>query len=268
MPELIYDDFFSKEAVYNKRKYSKLHFHNTIELYYLTEGRVKYFIDNNSYQLNKGDLIIVPQKKLHSNDSENCLYNERLLLNFYQQDVSPKVSKYLQALSEDFLIVIPEDKQPIIEDMFLKIADEFSKKTEDGAVLSKLYLNELLVYLYRYRKKDTDANHHTDSLIDSISDYIFLNYNHDITLSELSKKFSLSESYISRRFKSVMGTSTNEYINFVKISKAVELIKTKKIPITEIATSCGFNDSNYFSTVFKKFKGVSPYKFMKDMHKQ
>lgn len=267
MPELVYDTFFSKENVYNRRKYTKLHFHNTVELYYLCNGRVKYFVDNNSFQLNSGDLIIIPQHTLHSNDTENCLYNERLLINFYHSDVSPKVEKYLQALYNDTLIIIPEDKRPIIEDMFFKIADEFSKRSEDGTVLSKLYLNELLVYLYRYRKIKTDKNHHGDPLVDSISDYIFLNHNRDLTLSVLSRKFSLSESYISRRFKSVMGTSISEYINFVRVSKAAEIMEIEKMPITEIATRCGFNDSNYFSTVFKKFKGISPYRFMKDIHK-
>lgn len=72
-----------------------------------------------------------------------------------------------------------------------------------------------------------------------------------------------SESYISRRFKSTVGVSINEYINFIRVSKAVEILESKKMPITEIAINCGFNDSNYFSTVFKKLKGVTPYKYMK-----
>lgn len=266
MPELLHDEYFTKKNVYNERKYTHLHFHNTVELYFLCNGRMKYFVDNNTFQLNKGNLIIVPNNTLHRNDSESCLYNERMLINFSPRDVSRDIYRYFQTLCNENLIVLPDEKVPIIENMLLKIEDEFSKKNEDSATLNKLYLNELLIYLYRYRKKEPTENHKIDSVMQSISDYIFLNFDRDLSLSALSREFSLSESYISRRFKATVGISINEYINFIRVSKAVEMLETKKMPITEIAINCGFNDSNYFSTVFKKLKGVTPYKYMKANH--
>ena len=44
---------------------------------------------------------------------------------------------------------------------------------------------------------------------------------------------------------------------------AEKLLKAKKMPITHVAAACGFNDSNYFSTVFKKIKGITPLKYSK-----
>lgn len=266
MSELLNDTYFSKNNVYNERKYTHLHFHNTVELYFLCNGRMKYFVDNNTFQLNKGNLIIIPSNTLHRNDSENCLYNERMIVNFSPRDVSRDVYKHFQTLCEEHIIVLPEEKVPIIENMLLKIEDEYLKKNEDSTALNKLYLNELLIYLYRYRKKETAETHKIDSVMQSISDYIFLNYDRDLSLSALSREFSLSESYISRRFKLTIGVSINEYINFVRVSKAVEMLEEKKIPITKVAIKCGFNDSNYFSSVFKKLKGVTPYKYMKTVH--
>ena len=52
----------------------------------------------------------------------------------------------------------------------------------------------------------------------------------------------------------------NEYVTLVRIKNAENLILNTNYHITDIATMCGFNDSGYFSVVFKKVKGISPLK--------
>ena len=107
----------------------------------------------------------------------------------------------------------------------------------------------------------------TDSAVHIISKYIRKNYSQDLSLESLSRVFAMSESHLSRRFKAVAGIGINEYITFVRIMNAEKLHKETDLPITEIAGRCGFNDSNYFSTVFKKAKGTTPLKFS-HMHKK
>ena len=102
--------------------------------------------------------------------------------------------------------------------------------------------------------------------IQTISQYIRNNYMKDITLRSLSHDFSISESHLSRRFKEVSGIGINEYLTYVRIMNAEKLLRSKKMPITEIAAACGFNDSNYFSTVFKRIKGITPLKFSKSTY--
>ena len=47
----------------------------------------------------------------------------------------------------------------------------------------------------------------------------------------------------------------------MRVSKAIELLNSTSLSITEISAECGFNDSNYFATVFKKIVGTSPNLF-------
>lgn len=263
MADLVKDKLFSKESKFNERKYCPLHYHNEIELYYLLKGRIKYFVDNKTYFLNEGDLIIIPKQILHSTDSEDCLYNERLLLNFNSTHYYPNISSILQGLLEENIIHIAKENRTAIENMFYKIESEYIKNNEYSEQLIKLYISELIIYLSRYRLKTLPSNEDTDLLMRKIAEYINLNYDKDLSLQFLSEKFNLSESYISKRFKTAIGTCINEYINYVRITLAEELLKTEKLPITEICYKCGFNDSSYFSSVFKKLKGITPYKFKK-----
>ena len=100
-------------------------------------------------------------------------------------------------------------------------------------------------------------------LIHEISRFISLNYGEALSLDTLSRKFAMSTSHMSRRFKAVAGIGITEYITYVRILNAERLLKTTTLPITEVAAACGFNDSNYFSTVFKRIKGITPLKFSK-----
>jgi len=77
----------------------------------------------------------------------------------------------------------------------------------------------------------------------------------------LSKKYSMSPSHFSKQFKHITGVGLSEYINVSRISLAEKLLVKTNKTITEIAGECGFNDSNYFASVFKQIKGITPKKY-------
>ncbi len=267
MAELVKEKkLITRETVENSRKYTPLHRHHNIELYYITQGSVKYFINNKSFLLNSGDLIIVPKNALHSTDYKDCLYSDRFLINLdgnlYHQELNPLV----KALCETNIIHIPKEKLSFIDEVFHKIYTENNKSYSNKTLMLKNYISELILLLDRY-KINTPEKSQTDSVIQSIVDYISTNYESDLSLNILSKTFNLSESYLSKRFKTIVGTNINEYINYIRITKAADILKQKKLPITEVAIKCGFNDSNYFAAVFKKLKGITPYKYMKKYQK-
>lgn len=264
MKKLKTDLLFSKDSLYNQRKYCALHYHKENELYFLLKGRVKYFIDNKTFLINEGDLIIVPKNSLHSTDSETYLYNERLLISFGDNLYSQSVATCLQELFNDKIIHIPKEKLPLIENMFYKIESEYKGNRKNGDILIKLYISELICYLHRYRYSNDIDEHIIDKLIQQVAQYINDNFEKEITLSSLSRIFGISESHLSRCFKLSTGTCISEYINYVRINHAEWLLKNKHLPITEIAIRCGFNDSSYFASVFKKLKGITPYKFSKN----
>ena len=96
-----------------------------------------------------------------------------------------------------------------------------------------------------------------------VLEYIDYHYTEELSLGKLSSMANMSSYYFCRLFKSLTGKSPTEYITLLRLNKATTLLQENKLNITEVAFSVGFNDSNYFSRQFKKYKKVSPSKLLK-----
>ena len=131
-----------------------------------------------------------------------------------------------------------------------------------GKILYNLYIAEILTLLCEHGITEPISDNSTeDTLINDVQKYISENYNKTITLSKISEIFSVSEEHLSRKFKQKTGICISEFINYRRISYAADILKDGYTSVTETAEMCGFNDSNYFSTVFKKVMGISPKQF-------
>ncbi len=108
-----------------------------------------------------------------------------------------------------------------------------------------------------YIKSNIDHKIEED-FIDLAIRYIKQYHTSNITLDDLCKHFSCSRFYISHRFKKFTGLSFREYLNNIRIEDAKSLLAYSNLSVSEISYSIGFNDSNYFSNVFKKQVGFSP----------
>ena len=83
------------------------------------------------------------------------------------------------------------------------------------------------------------------------------------SMDDLCHEMSFSKSYISRRFAGVCGVSVMEYFNMVKIGEAKRLIRETSKNFQEISDSLAFSSAHYFSTIFKKYAGMTPTQYKK-----
>lgn len=84
----------------------------------------------------------------------------------------------------------------------------------------------------------------------------------DISIGEAAEKSFMSEVYFRKLFKSEFGISPQKYIINLKIQNAVSLMADGYYSLKEIADMVGYNDYKYFSTQFKRIKGVSPSEYV------
>ena len=88
--------------------------------------------------------------------------------------------------------------------------------------------------------------------------FINRNFAKQITLDEIASECAMSKYHFVRTFKSVTGTTFRKYHNKTKIEASKFLLEKHDLNITEICYAVGFNDSTYFSRVFRDIEGISP----------
>lgn len=122
-------------------------------------------------------------------------------------------------------------------------------------------VKDRVVYLYKKRiefergKKDSK----THDIATAARQYIEENFaDSDLSISDISEKLCVNQTYLRKMFKSEMEMTLTEYITQYRMQKAKELLTSTDEKLTSIAQSVGYNDVSYFSNVFKKYYGVSP----------
>jgi AraC-like DNA-binding protein len=101
------------------------------------------------------------------------------------------------------------------------------------------------------------------NIYDKILAYLNANYNKKVSLQEISKFCYCSASYVSHIFKNKNGKTIKGYTNLLRINKAKKLLVSTNLPVKEIAYLVGFEDSNYFTNIFRLEYGESPIKYRK-----
>lgn len=85
--------------------------------------------------------------------------------------------------------------------------------------------------------------------------------NENLCLNFIADKLCLSPGYLGKLFKMHTSKSIGDYINQVRVEKALDILVKSQRPINEIAQKVGFSSSNYFYPVFKKLTGVTPAEY-------
>ncbi len=243
---------------------NNFHWHKCHELYYLTKGSTKYMVGEKPFFLQSGNLIFVPSGRMHVTEYENIKKCSRILLGFNDDMIPSRFRSFIDELSSDYFIYIPKDHLPQINTIYEKIEKEYRSQNQYKEQILSILILELIVTICRLREKAPKYElSSTDELFYNISKYIQNNFQENLSLDSLSEYFAINKCYLSRKFKHTFGIGVNDYLTYIRMIHAEHLLCNTDYPITRVATECGYNDSNYFSTVFKEEKGITPYKFKK-----
>ena len=101
------------------------------------------------------------------------------------------------------------------------------------------------------------------SLVDTVVDYIHAHYEENISRNLLARKVGFSPEYVGKMFRKKIGMGINEYTNILRIEKAKNLLENTDHKVIDVAMMVGYDNMPYFSSIFKKYVGVSPVEFKK-----
>ena len=131
---------------------------------------------------------------------------------------------------------------------------------EDSVSLNKMkdiFIN-LLLDMSDYLNVKSSSK---QEIMQMVIDFIKENYKDNISLGDIAQRVYLSPSYLSTLITNEIGKSYVDILNETRINASIELLKEKKAKISRIAFEVGYNEPQYYVTVFKKYTGVTPRKY-------
>ena len=232
------------------------HWHDSIEILYFTKGSAYVKCDNKLVQANVGDVIIVNANQLHSikTISKKCQYNCFIISHdfFDKNELNIYTTDFTSKISDDIYLT------DILDEIIVKISN---KKSHYKMLIKGDFFYIFAHLLKNYLFEESSLSKQRTKLINIIKTsivYIESNYQNQITLDLICTQVSLSKYYFCRIFKEIIGISPIEYLNIIRIDKAYEILQSGKYNVSETAELCGFNNINYFSKVFKRYKNILP----------
>ena len=245
------------------------HWHEEAEFTLITEGQALYHIDLAEYPVEAGDLLFIPPLVLHSISlqeypkisSETYVFH----MNFLGGNSTDICStRYLtplmnQEFSMPYLIKPEHPAYASLRKIFNQINSLYGAAVPGYELALKSLFLQTIFLLLQYSKRNLSSDTGTSSdKLKQVLDYIEVHYAENITISELAKLCYFSDYHFMRFFKKHMNMTCVEYINNLRLEKAVELFEQGNTSVLDVSLSVGFHNLSYFHRAFKKKYGMTP----------
>lgn len=247
------------------------HYHQNPEVFYVLTGELKVQIDETTFLMKQGDIILINANKRHTMNGNEELLGARFEIDFHL------LAEYMESMQLLFWCNSVADKNAAYADLrevFDHILSRYFEKDEKSALdLQALYFQAAHILTSNFLVKADDTRLNMDDSQDRqrvrrIQNYIQANYQSQISLNNLSDQLYLSNAYLSKYVKKHLGLTFMEYLNNVRLFHAVdELLYTKK-NMTHIALDNGFPTSAAFTKAFRDIYGEAPSEYRRKMREQ
>lgn len=230
---------------------------------YCTDGAGYYRIGRNEYAVSANQYFILPAGIPHVYASDDVrpwtiywIHFKGSLAFSYVGDIRTPVN------------VLPEkhsrinDRNALFEEMFNTLRTGYSNENLHYVTSLFHYYLGSLRYLKQYRRTFGEKATDKDMVTLSIH-YMKENVEKHITLQDVANHVNYSPSHFSMLFKKQTGHSPLTYLNLLKIQQACSLLDNTDMKINQICYKVGIEDPYYFSRLFSKIMGMSPYEYRK-----
>lgn len=247
-----------------------IHYHENIELLFLISGELSVTVEEDTFQLNSGDLIVINSNRNHSYEGSEDLFIGRFLLSY------SKISKLLGDGTILFWCNSAMDSNKAYDELRIVISRIFNlflqdeKGQRNGRIyMYSLHYRMLSILAGNFLLTDQDMRYGSkrrdqDDRVNEIFSFIRMNYTRNISLKDIADQLYLSETYISKYIKRKCNSSFIELVNTVRLGHAMEDLMYTEGSIMKIAMDNGFASVAAYNKAFKAAYGTTPSEFRKN----
>ncbi len=243
------------------------------EIWYLISGDVRYFVENQIYEVEPGDLIITNPNEIHKPTFKSNTIYERITLCFDPTFFSQFSTESFDLLSCFYdrkngvgnKITLTAEEDVYIRELFSRIerareSDEASRDIQQSALVIELLI---LINKAVASSADEERRGSMSGLVTEVINYIGENLKDDLSLEALEKRFFVSGAHLCRSFKAETGITLHKFIVKKRISYA-KILLSEGASVTHTMSASGFSDLSNFIRSFKRIVGITPSEYRRD----
>lgn len=260
--KLSYHLLYIKKITYLDKQNINEHSHHFTEMFYVLQGQGTFIIDNESFEVQENDLVIINPNVQHIEAQRKDETFEYISLGmdglvFTNQESINFAQKYT-------LLNYDNDRNELLTYLFA-ILEEIKRKDANYEFVCQNLLEVFVVNLIRRANKylSAFAAKRTNKECNFIKEYIDQHYSEELSLESLAELTYINKFYLAHAFKKTIGISPINYMIQKRIDEAKELLETTNYSISRISDIVGFSSQSYFSQVFQKNMQMSPNQYRK-----
>ncbi len=283
MPNLHFNDLLSdgSDFAIERMHYSKnvnmndSHFHRHYEILYIQTGKRNLKVNGSpAFSLSSNSIALLRPNTIHQTLSANDGNQSRILINISHKLISEFVRDYSQDIISCFnapVLNLSTYHASMLGYFFAELLDNkkdshfYHEKIKINLLKILLLLSE--IYYSTYDENNISLNQSVKEYVDYTVEYFQKNFHSQLPMSEIAQKLFISETYLSRIFKQIMGMTPHKYLSNVRIINAKRLLESRTMSVSDVATACGFNNLVSFSRAFKQLQGCSPKEYQMNFKK-
>lgn len=224
----------------------------------IDNGGVSY-IDDENHQISENIVICAkPGQMRHTKFPFKCYYLHIIVNEGPLLDILNSLPNYIE---------ISDTSE--IKAIFVSLNEHYNNGGAEDEILMQSLILKLAYMLNSIAAGLVRKNHRPKSnnceVIEKTVAYIKSNLSSDLSLQCLASEAKFSPIYFHKLFKKSTGKTLHEYVEDQRIKKAVDLLVSTDMTLSQIAYECGFSSQSYFNYIFKRKKGITPREYTKSV---
>lgn len=213
-------------------------------------GELQY--QGKNYLLDKNSLIFIDCMNLH------YYYTQDNWKYYFIHFNGPNIAYYYDIFAKNNNLLIHSHDDVILDYIKLLINNDNSLRSDNEFLIAKS-LTDILTRIIV--EKENIRFSLIPDVLNQAKIYLNHQYAEKLTLNSLSRKFNVSESYLSKGFKKYFNETPMDYLNKTRIDKSKYLLKKTEMNLDEIAEILGISSAPHFIKLFKKYLHTTPKKY-------
>ncbi len=247
----------------------------SMEIVEIISGRVTVFIGTEQSEAEEGDFLYVPPTKvfrIEAGDgpaSVRGIIFDTAILEANMQSYETKILYMFDIQSKNKLTVFKQG-HPVYETLAIYMQESYDEYVLKDVcynlpIRANIYLmmTALLRHYCSAKSEGDKIIYHNVIRLRPVIEYIEKNFSDKIYIDMLAEMTGVSADYFTKMFKDSIGKTPIDYINSLRINRAMSLLAETELPMAEISDTVGFCNANYFHKIFKQYRDVSPLAYRK-----